>query len=249
MALKPDVFLPFRSVIAAESTRHGGVSSPPFETLNLGLSSGDEQGRVMENRQRFFGSLGIGLDELVLSHQVHGDKIYVAEKSENIEGFDALITHRKNLFLAVSVADCTPVLIYDSRQQAVAAIHAGWRGTAAGIVFKTLGKLMDTFGTTPADCMAYIGTCIDECAFEVGEDVAEQFQAAHKHFDQSTQKFLIDLKAANRSQLEDAGVPHANIEVSPRSSFDADFFSYRKSQGRTGRMMAVIGLRENETRK
>lgn len=107
---------------------------------------------------------------------MHGDKVLYAIEPGDFTGFDALVTDRKGIFVAVSVADCTPILIYDSENEVVAAVHAGWRGTVDGIVFKTLETMQDHFGTQAANCFAYIGTCIDECSFEVNADVADFFQ-------------------------------------------------------------------------
>ncbi|MBC7921034.1 MAG: laccase domain-containing protein, partial [Ferruginibacter sp.] len=108
---QPALFSAFPSLVAAQSKRHGGVSLPPFASLNLGLRSGDEAGNVLENRRRFFGSLGIETDQVALSHQVHGDQILLAGTPGSYEGYDALITGRPGLFVAVSVADCVPVLV------------------------------------------------------------------------------------------------------------------------------------------
>lgn len=244
----PAIFFPYPNLIAAESTRHGGVSAAPFDSLNLGLSSGDGREAVLENRKIFFGALHISLSEAVLSHQVHGDAVLQAEAAGHFEGYDALITNRKNLFLAVSVADCVPLLLYDTAHHAVAAVHAGWRGTVKQIVRKTVEAMQRQFHTEPADCVAYIGTCIDECAFEVGEDVASQFDTPFKTQGDGDGKFFVNLKAANRAQLEAAGVLSGRIETSPYSTVQhsLDYFSYRLASQRglqTGRMMAVIGLR------
>lgn len=243
MFRRPAVFAPFAHLIAAESTRHGGVSPTPLHTLNLGRSAGDTIENVYENRRRFFGALGIEVAAVALSHQVHGDSILLAEQPGHYEGHDAIVTNRADLFVAVSVADCTPILIYDARTQAVAAIHAGWRGTVKEIVRKTCEYMSVSFGTQAADCYAYVGTCIDECSFEVGPEVAEAFDGAFKRFDPTKQKYFVNLKAANVAQLERFGVPAAQIEVSPYSTVlhNEDYFSYRFEQARTGRMMAVIG--------
>ncbi|MBC7920963.1 MAG: peptidoglycan editing factor PgeF, partial [Ferruginibacter sp.] len=215
-------------------------------SLNLGLRSGDEAGNVLENRRRFFSSLGIETDHVALSHQVHGDQILLAGTPGNYEGYDALITGRPGLFVAVSVADCVPVLVYDARQRAAAAVHAGWRGTVANIVTKTLQRMAERLGTRPVDCHAYVGTCIDECSFEVDRDVADAFDAPFKRWDEARQKYFIDLKAANAAQLRQFGIPDAQIGISPYSTVrhNEDYFSYRKEGSRSGRMLAVIGVRE-----
>ncbi|NUN99054.1 MAG: peptidoglycan editing factor PgeF [Saprospiraceae bacterium] len=238
----------FPEVLAAESTRHGGVSPAPYESLNLGLHTNDAPQHVRENRRRFFAALGISEDTISGGHQVHGDQVFVATAPGLQEGYDAFITQKKGLFVTVGIADCTPVLIYDTGQQAVAAVHAGWKGTALGIVRKTLEAMHTKFGTQAADCYAWVGTCIDECSYEVGVEVARHFDAAFKTQLEGSEKFTLDLKAANKALLLQWGIPESQIEVSPYSTVlnPEDYFSHRREHGLTGRMMAVIGIREPE---
>lgn len=244
--LIPDIFQSFPLIVAAQSTRHGGISPSPYKSLNLGLYTTDASIVVRENRQQFFKQLGFTEAQTAGAHQVHGDQILVVEKGGQYEGYDALVTDKKDVLLTVTTADCTPILLYDPQQQVCAAIHAGWRGTVARIVQKTLQTMQAYFAVRPADCYAYIGPCIDECSFEVDADVADHFTSRFKRWDEEKGKFLIDLKAANRDQLLAAGLSSKNVEVSPYSTYkDNDlFFSYRKEGGRTGRMLTVIGRRE-----
>ena len=175
----------------------------------------------------------------------NGSQYWLVTAPGGAEGFDALISNVQGVVLAVSVADCTPILVYDAKQKAVAAVHAGWRGTAASILRKTLLQMQEQFGTSGADCYAYVGTCIDECSFEVGDEVADAFDPGFKRWDMARQKFFVDLKKANAAQLLDFGVPVAQIDISAYSTVlhNADYFSHRKEMGLTGRMMAVIGMR------
>lgn len=241
---KPLIFHPFPQLLAVESTRHGGVSPPPYHSLNVGVFTEDSPENIRENRTLLFQSLGIYEDQVVHSHQIHGDQILLAQHPGLQEGYDALITNRPGLFLSVTVADCTPILVYDPVQNAVAAIHAGWRGAAARIVLKTLKAMEMQFQTRPEDCIAYVGTCIDECSYEVGKEVAVHFEEKFTRLGPEPGKFLLDLKSANAAQLLDAGVPASQIEVSVYSTVlhNADYFSYRKESGKTGRMLAIIGL-------
>lgn len=242
---KPTIFSSFPNIIAAESTRHGGVSAVPLFSLNLSYRVGDDDANVTENRKRFFNGQGIDLQQLATSHQVHGDKILYAIEPGDYSGFDALITDQKEVFVAVSIADCTPILIYDAENEIVAAVHAGWRGTVDGIVFKTLETMQDHFGTQPTHCFAYIGTCIDECSYEVDADVADHFPDAFKRYDAQLNKFFVDLKNGNKDQLIEFGIPTTQIEISPYSTVlhNDQYFSHRKEKGQTGRMMAVIGMK------
>ncbi len=241
---KPTIFDQFSNLIAAESTRDGGVSPSPFSSLNLSLRVGDADANVLENRKRFLGGLGVDLSQLATSHQVHGDKVLYVIEPGDYSGFDALVTDQKNIFVAVSVADCTPILLYDAANEVVAAVHAGWRGTVDGIVYKTLETMQDHFGTQPEQCYAYIGTCIDECSFEVNADVADHFPKEFKRFDTDLNKFLVDLKGGNKDQLREFGIPDNQIEISSFSTVlhNDRYFSHRKEKGQTGRMMAGIGM-------
>lgn len=243
--IQPKIFAQFPNLTAAQSTRHGGVSPAPYLSLNLGKSTADDPANVAENRRRFCTSLGFQPAQMAWSKQVHGDQIRHAIEPGGSAGFDALVTKVPGILLAVSVADCTPILVYDARQQAIAAIHAGWRGTVAGIVAKTLVFMEKAFETSGEDCFAYIGACIDECSFEVGDEVAAAFAESFKRFDAERGKFFVDLKKANAAQLIAFGIPEAQIEISPYCTMRhaADFFSHRKDQGVTGRGLGVIGLR------
>ncbi|MEO6902092.1 MAG: peptidoglycan editing factor PgeF [Bacteroidia bacterium] len=233
------------TVIAVQSTRLGGVSQAPFNYMNLGLSVNDEKENVIKNRALFFDALGINTQQLVLSKQVHGNKVYVANAPAIVEGYDAIVTNKKNVFAVVSIADCTPVLIYDEKNNAVAAIHAGWKGTVAKIVTNTLQTMQENYGTKGADCKAYIGACIGYENFEVGVEVATFFSNTFKRYNSEKQKWFVDLKNTNKLQLLDFGLLPENIEVTVYCTVTNNdlFFSHRKENGKTGRMMAVIGIK------
>ncbi|MFK8103922.1 MAG: peptidoglycan editing factor PgeF [Saprospiraceae bacterium] len=242
---QPAIFQSFPKLVTAQSTRHGGISPAPYQSLNLGLHTKDQKKNVYENRRRYFAALGIETDQLAYSHQVHQDQIIEVKKAGSYEGFDALITQQTDVFLSVTIADCTPILIYDAQAKVVAAIHAGWRGTVAQIVAKTLARMQAKYQTQAKNCYAYIGTCIDAKNFEVGAEVAEKFSPALKTWSPDRQKFLIDLKTANQQQLLAAGLPAHQIEIATTSTIidNHRYFSYRQEKTTTGRMLAVIGMR------
>jgi polyphenol oxidase len=246
MLLRPAIFRSFADVRAAQSTRHGGVSQPPYASLNLGKSTDDHPDHVAENRRRFCAELGFGVADLAWSRQVHGPDIRVVDAPGGSEGYDALITDHAGILLSISVADCTPILVFDPQKRAIAAIHAGWRGTVAGIVERTLRRMGEQYGTRGADCYAYVGACISADEFEVGDEVAERFSPDFKKWNAERGKFFVDLKQANAAQLRVAGLPSAHIEVSPHCTIrhNADFFSHRAERGTTGRMAAAIGFLE-----
>lgn len=238
----PALFVPFPELVAAESTRHGGVSTGPYQSLNLGGSQ-DTPENILQNNHIFFGALGVPFAQVAKSHQVHGTDVMVVTEPGRFEAFDALITNVAGIQLAVTVADCTPILIYDPVTGAVAAIHAGWRGTVGGIVEKTVAAMQANYGTRAEDCVGYVGTCIDECSFEVGEDVAQHFATVYKRLDESSGKYFVDLKASNRDQLIRSGLHAQHIEVSPYSTVthNDDYFSHRAEKGITGRLLVTIG--------
>jgi len=241
----PELLASVDGLLAAESTRHGGVSPAPFASLNLGINTDDARDNIDENRFRFFSAIGADGLGFASSYQVHGTAVLHATEAGRYDGYDALMTNQSGLLVGVTVADCVPILIYDNAQRAVAAVHAGWRGTVGRIVQTTLMNMQQQFGTRPADCLIYIGTCIDENTFEVGPDVAGQFDAALLHINPQTGRTCADLKRANAELCLAMGVPASQIEISPFSTVlhNQDYFSYRAEQGQTGRMLAVIGLK------
>jgi YfiH family protein len=220
-------------IIAAQSTR-----------THEGYDSKNDEGE----RSQFLTTLGITPDKLTSSKQVHGNKVLKAESPQRADGYDAIITNQNDLFVMVATADCTPILIYDQKNKAVAAIHAGWRGTVLKIVSETLKAMKFHYGTEGKDCLAFIGACIGKKQFEVGEEVAVQFNEDVKYFDPSKQKYFVDLKKANFNQLVDFGVLPEHIEISDCCTIEDNdkFYSYRKEKGKTGRMYSVIGLRSRQ---
>jgi YfiH family protein len=261
------------------STRLGG-SSPlgkDARVLNLGFTDWDASEKVEANRAKLIRALGIDKWQLVTLRQIHSDLVHVldAAAAEALQG-DAIVTSTPGLLLAVQTADCVPILLADTRRRIVAAVHAGWRGTLARIVAKTVGHMRMSFGTVPRDVVAALGPSIGLCSYEVGPEVAQAFAAqfanARAWFDgpfdalatgedPNPFKWLsmvppghdppppsvqLDLTAANRWQLEDAGVPAAQIVSSDLcTACRTDLlFSYRRENGRTGRMMSVIGIRK-----
>jgi hypothetical protein len=243
--LRPAIFSAHSNLVAAQSTRNEGLGKAPYASLNLGLHTQENPAVVKENRRLFFNDLGFDPSQIAGSHQVHGTTILVVKKPGQYEGFDALITTEKDILLSVTIADCTPILIFDPTTETVAAIHAGWRGTIDEIVLKTLAEMQLHFKVKAQNCLAYIGPCIDRNTFEVDADVANHFANEFKDWDPIRQKYLVDLKKANQSQLESIGLLPENIETSPYSTVAHNnfFFSHRKERGQTGRMLCVIGMK------
>jgi len=276
------------------STRPGGASELKSlrdgrdameKVLNLGFSDWDVRDRVSANREKFFCAIGAGKMRVVTLRQIHSDIVHVIDSSGSgssagdagasaLQG-DALITRERNVLLVVQTADCIPILLADAKQRAVAAIHAGWRGTVRRMAEKALGRMQMEFGTKPRDVIAALGPGIGQSCYEVGTEVAAEFQAqfpnAREWFEGALDRVAdadsdpnwlpwltmkppghapppprvqLDLTAANRSMLADAGIPDRNISSSSFcTSCRSDlFFSFRKERT-TGRMIAAIGIR------
>jgi polyphenol oxidase len=255
------------------STRPGGVSDRDGgKVLNLGFADWDSKENVLENRRRFQSALGAESLQLVALKQIHSDVVHLFEAApaEACRG-DASATNRPGLLLGVQTADCVPILLVDPKKRAVAAIHAGWRGTLQRIVSKAIGKMHMQFATKPADLLAAVGPSIGGCCYEVGTEVAVEFQSqfpyASEWFDElrtgdepnplqwlnmmppghqpPPKNVRLDLRKANRAQLLDAGLRAQNIFVSDLcTACRRDLlFSYRKEGARSGRLMSVIGMR------
>jgi polyphenol oxidase len=238
----PTIFGQFSELASGQSTRHGGVSEPPFQWLNLGAFVNDNPNHVAQNRAIFFENIGLSPSHVASSFQTHSDLVLEVQQPGEYTGYDALITNKTGIALAISVADCVPILLYDPQTKAIGAAHAGWKGTVAQIVVKTLQAMKLVYNTQPEHCFAYIGTCISVKNFEVSADVAQCFQDSEKVWNQHSQKFHVDLKQANKNQLLGAGLLEQNIEVSAYCTVQNNdtFFSHRAEKGTTGRMFATI---------
>ena len=238
-------------VVAAISTRIGGVSQRPYESLNLAYHVGDDPKAVNENRIRFCKALGIDINSLVLAQQIHGDRVAVIDDPQAgfgaynhdlaIPGTDAMITKSNAVSLAILTADCVPVLILDPVKKVVGISHAGWRGLIKEIVFKTILMMKDTFNTNPMDCLVAIGPSIGSCCYEVSKDLIDQF---HEAFGMESVNNKLNLQLAAKIQLVNAGVKDENITVQEicTSCENNLLYSYRADGGATGRMMSVIRL-------
>lgn len=244
----------------AFSTRLGGVSLMPQDALNLAGFDDDLAENIYENRRRFL-KLFEGEWSLASCWQKHSADVRLVKTIDDTRQpekalgetvyCDALTTQTPRILLGVKTADCVPVLLADARTGTCAAVHAGWRGTLASIVARTLERMAAEFGVKAADVSAAIGPAARSCCYEVGSEIIEAFQ---EKFPDSASLFkktrdghaLVDLQRANREQLVAAGVHLQNIYSAPLCTMCRTdlFFSYRREKrtyGRTGRLMSVIG--------
>lgn len=242
----PSIFCKIPNLVALQTTRSGGVSAAPLHSLNLGTHVGDDPKCVRENEGRLCELLEISPENVVTTRQVHGTAIAIVTKPDKLVGYDALITNTPDIFIGILTADCYPILIHDRRTGACGAAHAGWQGTAERIAEKTINAMRDEFGTNPKKCLAWVGTGISGDRYEIGLEVAERFDSHHLMPSPSDERRqCLDLSAVNRDQLVAAGIPPSQVQCSKFCSYrDADrFFSYRRDNGKTGRMLALIGIR------
>jgi len=271
-------FLTFESidshsrVSALVSTRHGGASTGPFATLNLGRRGGDDPAAVDQNRERVAALAGARARDLTFGRQVHGATVAEVTRAHRGHAFDdtdALITRELATPLVILTADCAAVVLYDPAQHAVGIAHAGWRGTVARVAAATVERMREAFGSRPHDLVAAIGPSIGPCCYEVGREVIEavseafaddadallqepdmasagSFRAAvnedRKHF---------DLWTANERVLLDAGVDASRIEQSRLcTACRTDlFYSHRAEKGNTGRFGALVTLHDDTPRR
>lgn len=241
----------------AFSTRLGGVSALPKEALNLTTFKGDTPENVAENRRRFLTALGAAEALIVTARQTHSTDRCVIKSLEQARGSrdecDALITRLRGVLLGIQTADCLPILIADTESQVMAAIHAGWRGTAGRITERTVADLMLQHGLNPRNAIAALGPVACAACYEVGEDVIERFKAEFRYWRDLLVNFrddgkaYLDVRAANRQQLLFCGFPEDSIYVSDYCTMHQNelFFSHR-CEGRAqasgaGRLLSVIG--------
>jgi polyphenol oxidase len=223
--------------------------------LNLGYTGSDSSDRVLHNRSRYMEAIAsggsaasYGLVTLKQMHSALARRVGRADVAERASMWgDGLMTNEPGVLLGIQTADCLPVLIADRKRRAVAAFHAGWRGTLKGVVERGVESLLREFGGRPEDLIAAIGPGIGSCCFAVGAEVREMFAVKFSYGDElfiAREKLYMDLVEANRRQLIAAGLsPEAIFAAQECTSCRTErFFSYRAEAGKTGRMMAVIGI-------
>lgn len=242
------------------TSRIGGVSSEPYDTLNMGtLNILEQRNSTIENNKRvvetFFKK---SINDIVRTDQVHGTKIKKVTKLDrgkgitkesDFKGIDGLITNESGVILSTFYADCTPILLYDPKKKVIASIHSGWKGTIKKISSEAIKIMVEDYGSKKANILAGIGPTIGPEKFEVEEDVYSKFKENFKKMDKILlrkigKKYYLNLWEANREVLEEAGVDPKNIFVDDHCTYENEelFFSHRRDKGSTGRMSALIML-------
>ncbi len=245
-----NIFAPWASQLnAALSTRLGGVSGPPFSSLNMGLFVGDSQVNLRENRKILSSAMGIPDDTWVFAKQLHRNRITTADPDFPYPECDSFLIVSNRITAAVCLADCLPIVLYDPDKHIAAVCHAGWRGTAAGVADSAIKAMLEKGGRAER-IVAAVGPGISSCCYPVSRDVAEFF-SPHRGYPEhvltrgSDGTVRLNLEEANVWRLRALGLKNVNIGrsgVCTACRVD-EFYSYRKENGKTGRYAAVVSLR------
>lgn len=243
-------------IAAGFTTRNGGSSRPPYNSLNLGFGSGDLQSRVEANRAVVARSFGLEPHLFLTVQQVHGSEILVIDQpNPEVSHFqrvecDAIITNQRHVLLGILVADCFPVILYDRNRHVAAVIHLGWRGTAAGLLERTVLAMGEIFGCRAADIKAAIGPGIAAHSYEVDRPVRDLFRQGTGQWERIAREvslghWQLDLQKSIALQLDQAGIDRASVDTVAECTccHKETFFSYRRDKGSTGRQMGFILLR------
>lgn len=242
------------------TTRMGGVSTGVYASLNLGANRGDDPDRVRENYRRVCAALGVDRARLVFTSQVHGDVVRTVTAHDAGKGLDkktdydadGLVTNVPGITLTAFGADCLTILLYDPVKKVAANVHAGWRGTALGIVERAVEKMKTDYGCDPSNIVAAIGPGISKCCFETDGDVPQAMEkalgseATKYVIEDGNGKYHVDLKGLNTLRLSRCGVLTTKIDVSPDCTFcgHEKYWSHRYTKGQRGSQAALISLPE-----
>jgi len=248
----------YKSIKHFITTRTGGVSNKPYNSLNLGLKTKDNKDMVKKNYKILADAIGIGIENFVIQYQCHSMNIKVVDETYKCKDIlkienklidnDAMITNKKNVCLLVFGADCVPVILYDTVKNAIGVCHAGWKGTINKIVNKTIEKMRIEYNSDAENIIAGIGPSIGPCCYEIKDDVINEIQKVYSFNNNilinNKHNTYLDLWKANKVNLLEAGVKENNISVSELCTYCKHdlFFSHRHSKGITGRFASGIML-------
>jgi YfiH family protein len=254
--LEPQALARTGVAVMGFTTRHEGVSRPPYNSLNLGTNTLDSPHSVEGNRSLLVRAFGANLERLVTVNQAHGtDLLVIDAPNPDYSHFhslacDGIITNQPEIMIGIGVADCVPLLLLDPVKGVIAALHAGWKGTAGEIGKKGVAAMVEMFGSVPGDILAAVGPAIGPCCYEVDAPVMEAFKKGGVGWDlfavaRGEGTWGLDLAEANRRQFAESGLPEQNIVVAEQcvSCNQELFFSYRRDKGDTGRQMGFIMLK------
>ncbi len=243
------------SIVAGFSTRNGGVSRAPYNSLNLSFGTDDMLPHVEGNRSTFARSFDLDPHQLLTVKQVHGkDLLLIDEPNPDLSHFlnievDAIVTNQPGIMIGVLTADCLPILIWSEEKKVIAAVHAGWRGAANGIIRKTVETITKQFSCNPSELKAAIGPGIGAHSYEVDRPVRDIFRKGTGFWNEISKEttlghWLVDLSLSARLQFEQLGLTPQNIDVAKECTccHPEILFSHRRDKGVTGRQLGFIML-------
>ncbi|CAM2826531.1 peptidoglycan editing factor PgeF [Paenibacillus sediminis] len=256
----------YTNISAGFTSRIGGVSNKPYESLNLAFHVGDDPNDVIMNRKKLAETIGFDWNAWTSGEQVHGTEIAVVKEEDSGRGrdnresafqhTDGLVTNVPGVLLTSFYADCVPLFFYDPVKSVVGLAHAGWKGTVGKIALRMVNTMEKEYGSSPQDIVAAIGPSIGECCYEVDEvvmsrvrELLDEFPADEKDIPAFYQpvaggKSMLNLKQLNRHIMIKGGILPTHIECTTwcTNCHPDYFFSYRKEGGTTGRMASWIGI-------
>ncbi len=243
---KADILLPLLfkedSILAGFTTRRGGVSLPPYDSLNFGAGT-DDAAHIAENYRVFREYAGVSENCVALMEQVHGSDVRAVSEGGVYPDTDGLATDTRGLLLGVRVADCVPLLLFDPARQAAGAVHCGWRPITGGIIENAVECMVERFECRVSDVRAATGPSAGPCCYEVGADTAKHFNDISVIKRNNT--LYIDLKAEITARLLDVGIGNNNIEHDADCTIcnPQNYYSYRRDGDSSGRMMGFVMLK------
>lgn len=232
-------------------TRHGGVSQPPYDSLNTGGTVGDNPHHVLENHRLIYDALGFDFYSRFDAWQVHGTNVICAQAPRPPDTphpkADGILTDRSEVTLFMRFADCVPILLYDPENKVIGIVHAGWQGTAKKIAKAAVEKMRDCYHSKPGALLAGIGPSICQACYQVGEEVRDTFREPFgkdikKYFHQKNSKFFLDLWQANRDILRSSGVRKIETAGICTACHLEDWYSHRAEHGKAGRFAVLMTL-------
>ncbi len=241
--IRSKIFEQFPEITFGMSTKFKFDDSDRFN-YNMSFNIGDEVERVESNRKLFFEALDFSIENVAYQNQTHSSIIKETGYGGSVGDSDAIITPRKGIGIAISAADCATIYLYDKIEKVIAGVHSGWRGTEKKILRKTVERLNSEFDSIPENIFAFIAPSISQTNYEVGKEVAQQFD--EKYLIPIGEKYLLDVSGINYDILLEFGIPKEQIEKSDLCSFDESYIhSFRRDKNESGRAFCVIGMNEN----
>lgn len=238
--IRPLIFEKFSEIAAGISTKIGNNKSK--FGFNLSFSVGDDTKLVEENREKFANYFGYDFAKVAYQHQIHSSKIKIVDIPGYQGEYDGMITNKRKLPIVISIADCTPILLFDPNKKVIAAVHSGWKGTQLSIVKNAIDIMIKQYNSNINDIYAYVGPSIGEDVYEVGHEFSQYFDKKYLK-PMMNGKFLLNVKSKILDDMLDSGMDISKIQISNLCTYKNNYLhSYRRDKDLSGRMYALIAL-------